>query len=72
MPSVDLTNFLPKWVWQDSADVADEDEEPELDAGGFVLVPSSMKIVFPIAPGEFLSEVSGSVITHMLHPNPIF
>lgn len=40
----------------------DEDEEPELDAGGFVHVPNSVKAIFPIAPTEFLSEVSGYFI----------
>ncbi|KIM83791.1 hypothetical protein PILCRDRAFT_818814 [Piloderma croceum F 1598] len=42
----------------DTADILDEDEEPELDAGGSVHVPSAVKAVFPIHPNEFLSEDS--------------
>ncbi|KAF7981605.1 hypothetical protein HWV62_32668 [Athelia sp. TMB] len=41
-----------------TADVEDEDDEPELDAGGYVTVPSSERAVFPIFPNEFLSPDS--------------
>jgi hypothetical protein len=44
---------------QDTADIEDEDEdEPELDAGGYVLIPNSIKVALPIPSNEFLSEVS--------------
>jgi hypothetical protein len=44
---------------QDTADIEDEDEdEPELDAGGYVLIPNSIKAALPIPSNDFLSDVS--------------
>ncbi|KZP24602.1 hypothetical protein FIBSPDRAFT_856792 [Athelia psychrophila] len=41
-----------------TADVEHEDDEPELDAGGYVTVPNSERAAFPISANEFLSADS--------------
>lgn len=48
---------------QNSADVVDhQDDEPELDVGGFMQVVGSSKAIGPISAGDFLSPVSSRLI----------
>ncbi|EGO01660.1 hypothetical protein SERLA73DRAFT_158888 [Serpula lacrymans var. lacrymans S7.3] len=42
----------------DAVDTADQNEEPELDVGGFVLVPGSVKPIGLIAPADLSSQDS--------------
>jgi len=44
-------------ILQMSADIADQEDEPELDVGGFVIVPGAKRAVSAIPVTELLSHV---------------
>lgn len=51
-------------ISQNTADFDDDDDEPELDAGGTVHIPNSSKAIFPFPSHEFLLEVSTCDLHH--------
>jgi hypothetical protein len=58
---------------QSTTEAADDDDEPDIDVGGFILIPGSVKAIGPVSHHDLIAHVNALIsLCCTLHVNTTY